>query len=451
MLLICNNSTGLFMIFIKQHLAHKAVLAAILFINVILISCSDTEFTVGKNFVEPQTNVLLIDTFTVQTSTVLIDSIETSGDSILLVGYFEDELVGKVKSNSFFQIGIPEVFNIETGDIFDSITLCLQYSGYSFGDTTIVYKFSVHNLLRQPETFDDGYLYNTSEIEYSEEPVANVSVVPHPKSGDSLEIIFPYEFGKTLFDSILSNSEMVTSETLFLEYFNGFAFINDSSVSASIIGFKANPTALNLRIYYHRIGQFKQALTCDFPITNIENQFNQITHDFTGTKLEGLANQKTSLSSISTDDLAFLYGGIGLLPKIQFPHLQEIQYFDRGTILKAELVIEPESSSYTKFDLPNNLLLYKADKYNRFSGALTNTDGEILYASFVRDNIFHEQTRYTFDISNYIISSLSDGVYDNESGLFICTPASTFANSIARLIMKCRKPGPVLKIYYATY
>jgi hypothetical protein len=422
-----------------------------LFLLLLVYSCDKGDFTIGENFVEPKTSVILIDTFTVTTSTVLIDSMVTSGDSLLLIGNYSDGILGNVNSKSFFQIGLPDEFNIEENDIYDSISLCLQFSGYSYGDTTCLFSFTVNELIEELETDDQGYLYNTSSIEYKNEAIASLSILPHPSRKNSITLKLPDLFGKAIFDSIQNNSDIVSSKDLFLNYFKGLAIISNSNNSNSIIGFKATPENLKIRIYYHRFEEIKEDLYCDFPLTNNANQFNEISHDFSGTMLEGLVNQKNSLPSTKTNNVTFLLGGVGLLPKIQFPFLQEMMYFDRGEILKAELVIKPEHKSYSFFNLPQNLLLYSANKHNYFSSAITNLDGDIVYSRLALDELYNENTSYTFDISSYILSSLKNGFYDAENGLFISTQSSLYTNLITRLILECNDPAPKLKIYYAKF
>lgn len=414
-------------------------------------SCDETAFTIGSDLIESQTHVTMIDTFTVSTSTIIIDSMPTSGDSILLVGSYNDNVLGKILSNSFFQIGLPDNFGIVEDDVFDSITIRFYYSGYSYGDTTGKFGFTIHQLREQPDPYDDGYLYNTTKVAYYDEVLASFYKTPRPSRKDSVEITLPYSLGLDFFNRILEDDDALASEDAFLEYFSGLAFIADSSVSNSIIGFKANSTNLNIRIYYHRYGNVLEELYCDLPMTNSDYQFNQILHDFSGTDLAPLITQRNALPSEQSDNKAFLLGGIGIMPKLQFPYLQELINYNRGEILKAELILEPDKASYYSFSLPESLLLYQADKYNRFSDPIYDGDGNVQIADFYIDEIFHESTKYAFDITYFIVNALDDGSYSAEDGLFLSTESSLYTNYITRLILECKNPAPKLKIYYVTY
>ena len=73
-----------------------------------MISCgTDTdagEFVVGSDYLAVSNKVILIDTVTVEMSTINFDSLVTSSQSRILIGNYEDPLFGKIKSNSYFQL-----------------------------------------------------------------------------------------------------------------------------------------------------------------------------------------------------------------------------------------------------------------------------------------------------------------------------------------------------------
>ena len=69
-----------------------------------IISCgtdTDTgEFVVGSDYLAVSNKVILIDTVTVEMSTINFDSLVTSAQSRILVGNYDDPIFGKIKSNS---------------------------------------------------------------------------------------------------------------------------------------------------------------------------------------------------------------------------------------------------------------------------------------------------------------------------------------------------------------
>ena len=134
------------------------------------MSCTKSDsFSTGKDFVEPNTKLSIVDTFRVDLSTVLLDSISSSGTNIALVGQYFDNDFGAVSSMGYFEPGF-NTLNIEENAIFDSAAISLVFSGYSFGDTTSLMSISIHQLNERIDLRDNNYLYNRSSFSYSDNP-----------------------------------------------------------------------------------------------------------------------------------------------------------------------------------------------------------------------------------------------------------------------------------------
>ncbi len=419
----------------------------------ILVSCSKdvNEFTLGQEFVESQTAIIIIDTFGIELSTVIIDSIPTSGTEAALIGSYEDETFGKVTSHSYFQVGLPEYTFIDDNDIYDSITLLLRYSGYSYGDTLQPLRIIVHRLLEEIEPDESGYLYNTSSFSYYLNDIGAKTFIPRPGIDDSVEIKLSDNIGMDLFNKLMDDDEVLSTEDNFLSYFNGIAIVSDENINRAIIGFKAIEEDLLVRIYSHRIGETLTVLHNDFPLVYSDRQFNHIQHDFSNIVLDILERQKEAVASSTTGDKTYVQGGTALMTKIRFPSLQDILLFEQGIIIKAELVVTPVKSSYSVFSLPEDLILYETDKINRLGNVIYNSDGSVTTASFVLDELYNEETSYTFDITEFINDELSDNYFDIDHGLLICLPSDRLLESFDRLILEAANPLPKLKLYYMTY
>jgi len=182
-----------------------------------------------------------------------------------------------------------------------------------------------------------------------------------------------------------------------------------------------------------------------------DRQFNSIQHDFSNSELNIVKSQKEAIPSLKTSDKAFVQGGTALMTKIKFPYLQDILLFEQGLVIKAELIITPVKSSYNDFSLPEDLILYETDKINRLGDVIYNSDGTVHTASFVLDELYNEETSYTFNITNFINNELSDHYFDTEHGLLISLPSSKMLASFERLILEARNPKPKLKLYYLSY
>ena len=150
---------------------HKFIL--ILLFAMTVFSCgtdSDAgEFVVGSDYLALSNKVVLIDTVSVEMSTINFDSLVTSNQSRILVGNYDDPIYGKVKSNSYFQLASSSYALMSGGSdtettnyVFDSISMILKYDNYYYGDTTKVQTFNIHRLLQKvkPNTEDNNFYNN---------------------------------------------------------------------------------------------------------------------------------------------------------------------------------------------------------------------------------------------------------------------------------------------------
>ncbi len=416
----------------------------------ILQSCSeDKEFTIGESFIETKTRIQVLDTFTVELSTVIMDSLYTSGTGILFAGNYEDSTFGKVTCNSYFQIGLPSIGDMSINDVYDSIVLIMQYSGYSYGDTTQPVRISAHLLDENLETDEDGNLYNCSLIDYDEEIIGTTHFIPHPDSLDSIRIRLDDAIGTDLFEKCMNNDETVTLESSFLNYIKGIAIIADENEGNSIIGFKAGEGEIVLRLYTHRIAETYEEIPYDFVLYEEEKQFNQIIHDFSMCPLENLRNRKEDLPFTETGNRTYVQGGTGLMTKIQFPYLEELMFFERGIIMNVQLILVPDKESYFDFDLPEYLVFYETNKNNNFGNVLSDDYGYALTPVFTLDEMFHEETSYSFNITSFIKNEFADDYFDIEHGLLLSLPTDELLSTFERLVLDPEETK--LRLYYLTY
>ena len=133
---------------IKSVVSSQKLSLLIIFItSFFLNTCKENpgEFTLGEEFIESQTYITLIDTFSANLSTVILDTVITSGTESMLIGNYRDNVFGKITSHSYFQIGIPdslELYDVQNDDIYDSLNLIIRYNNYFFGDTTRLQRIS---------------------------------------------------------------------------------------------------------------------------------------------------------------------------------------------------------------------------------------------------------------------------------------------------------------------
>jgi len=187
---------------------------------IIVYACNknDAELTFGEKYINARSSLTLIDTFTVEFSTIRLDSIQTSNTNTILVGHYQDESFGEINCTGFIELTSPTDYGISSSEVYDSMALILNYTNY-YGDTTRQFSITVHQLIEsiEPES-DDDYFYNTSSVSYNLLELGSKQFYPKPFSKDSiLTIKLDDIIGKYLFDGLKINDEDVTLSEKFLE------------------------------------------------------------------------------------------------------------------------------------------------------------------------------------------------------------------------------------------
>lgn len=426
---------------------------SIIFVTGLILNSSCTEkyeFTMGQDFFDSQTRLQVIDTFSVKLSTVLVDSLKTSATRIALTGNYRDDIFGSVNVGAFFDLGYQDFEDIEEKAVYDSAAFSLRYTGYSYGDTTALLTLNIHMLTENIEPYS-GYLYNTSSFDYSPEVTGSVSFYPAPESADTAEYIPVNALGEDLFNKIRDKDENLSNSELFSDYLKGFIITSGSPENKSVIGFKADKDNLKLIIYYHIEAEEPEKKEITLSMGQENHQFNSVKFDHTNTPLNDLDTEGNVIPSYRTNNYGFLQGMVGLIPKLQFPSLNEILAIRRWKILKAELVIEPVYESYDMFGLPKQLYIYDTDRENRVNTILLDDKGNPLTATLEYDVVYEEEVRYTYDITKFINNELSDAYFDYDHGLMPGLAEDDFTSTLDRLLIECENPPIKLRIYFLTY
>ena len=405
-------------------------------------------FTLGEEFIETQTDITLIDTFSVSLSTVLLDKVETSGTENMLIGNYEDKFLGKISCNSYFQIGIPTSIDIENEDVYDSLYLVIYSNGYFRGDTTKPQGIYVYQLTENIVTETDEVLTNQSTFSYNPNPIGTIIYNPKPTSAeDSVLIKINDNVGLDLFLKINEESDVISNNELFIDQFHGLVLKADEAYTGSVVGFNVNSSDVKLVLCTTRFGEHgREEIRNEFTMYDSTKQFNQITYDLSSTLLKPLAEQRYELPTTNTHGLAFLQAGVGLIIRVDFPSLSNILMFEQGTIVKAELIVLSVDTGNDDGDLNSSLLLYKSDKINRVQSSIASA------SKITTGESYEEEITYTFDITDYLKDELDDLYFDpEESGLLITLSSTALSSTLERLIIDNKSPKTKLKIYYLTY
>ncbi|QSW90581.1 DUF4270 family protein [Flavobacterium endoglycinae] len=436
----------------------------LLFFALTMFSCgTDTdagEFVVGSDYLALSNKVVMIDTVTVEMSTINFDSLVTSSQSRILIGNYDDPIFGKVKSNSYFQLsGSSYALNNSGSDteavnfVFDSISMILKYDNYYYGDTTQVQKFDIHRLTQKvkPNTDDDSF-YNNSTLTYSDESLGTISYKPRPTEKDSINIRMNDALGAALFQKIKSRE--ITNFDSFTEYLKGLVLVPSTSNSSSVIGFSTSTSKVRLYYSKYQADTEDESYYLDFTVLNTDKQFNSISLDKTGTLIQNLPISSSKLSSAATNKQGFIQSGTGVACRIDFPNIKKLKYIsDNGAIVDAKLILKPVNNSYSdKYPLADSLKVYVGDNLNRISGSLQSSSGAAVFGILnKKSDEFNENVGYTIPLGNFLQKEMLRSA-DSRSSLILTLPG--ISKSVNRLVLGDQKHQDnkiQLKIYYLSY
>jgi len=438
----------------------------VFFVFIVVISCdSDVDegkFIVGSDYLSVTNKVLLLDTLTVELSTIQLDSLITSNTSRILVGNYLDPLFGNVVSESYFQL-TPTSYTIEdaTSDtnapnyVFDSIAMILKYDRYYYGDTTKVQNLSVHQLTQKvkPVSIDNSVtsFYNKSKLKYESQSLGALAYRPRPIGRDSLNIRLSDSFGSALFLKL--QKKEITDVNELIDYFKGIVIKSGSSSSNCMVGFG---TSSVIRMYYSdsKSKIEEKSLYRDFAIADLNKQFNAIQSDRTGTLIENLPTSRYNLPSVNIFNQSFTQSGTGVMSRVSFPNLKQLQYIAaKGSIIKAELFIRPVKNSYSKsFPLADSLQVYTSDNLNRITSRLYGNDGNPVYGILnTKEDEFNESIGYTIPIGDFLRKEVLK-LTETKASLLLALPS--FDKGVNRVVFgdQSNKESKLqVKIYYITY
>ena len=129
---------------------HRLPGALLLGLMLLAAGCTKDIGSIGVGLPNAQTNTgaYLLDTLTIRASTVLRDSVVTSGSPYLLVGRYTDPVLGTLTARSILRLGVAGGnFRPDPTYQYDSLTLVLKPDAYRYGDTTKTQAlFEVHRL-----------------------------------------------------------------------------------------------------------------------------------------------------------------------------------------------------------------------------------------------------------------------------------------------------------------
>lgn len=321
--------------------------------------CTSQYMEIGNNWISTNERVAMIDTCSVDISSIRIDSVQTSGGNAVYAGCRESPYWGRTDISSYLTFKATEDYEdsstpeYEERIIFDSLTLYMVPDSTFCGDTLLPMTYQVYRLSETVEPDDDNVLYSHHEFSFNPDPVAEKTFYPHPFRGRAVEIRLSDELGEEMLGKIVDGDEEMTDDDSFREYFNGL-LLKSAGAPGSISGFKGQDTLCMMKLYYRTQDYAEpEEHVLEFHLDSTY-LFNHVESDYTGTPLAAL----------------------------------------EGSYCK---------QNYSS--LPSTVNLYIMDENNiSTGGAITASDGETLQSGSLTydEMMFPESTYYTYDITDFI-------------------------------------------------
>lgn len=419
----------------------------IAFISFSWFACKKVDIQFGNQFLDNgYTQVVKVDSFSVDLSTVYVDSFVTSGKNVAMIGAYSDPVFGQINSNTYLEV-VPPVFtdlsyysdSFKTTS-FDSLALVIRPDKSYFGDTSKPLRLNVNSLSESIVPYANGvynYIYNTRVFTVNSNLLGTKTISLRPNSGDSVIIRLDDVLGNELLKKFQDPNDVDNKTTdAFLQYFKGLRISADPG---SQLIFGASDSVV-MRLYYKKAGLYQENRHMDFTLANAAHQFNNITVDRSGTVLKDLSTAK-QLSSTATANAAYTLYMAGAMAKLRFPTARDILKLpDFAKILKATLIIRPVRGTYGTglYQLPPELRLSTTTQLNQIGDDLSivesNGSSTVQNGNLVVDDLYGENTIYSYDISSYLRGVIADGTI-NANGLLLLPAASTFDTRFGRVVI----------------
>jgi hypothetical protein len=403
-------------------------------------------------------DIVVVDTATVQMSTVRVDSTATAGTGFLQIGEYNDDYFGKVRSRAFLQVAPPSLPKITAFDGYDSLYLIMLFrKGNPFyGDTTSELTINVNQVnelyqlsdARQQRAFYSNWSFGIDPTPLGTSKVRMYPSIPYSTQGfaDTVKVRLDQALGAQLFNMIYNNADTITKSANWLNWFHGLCISADPALGSKGVIYGFSDSAI-MRVYYHEVGATTALKTIDFGVTNKSFQFNNITVDRTSSPLAALkapvpglpAQTPPATLSTALGGAGYVQSATGLNVKLTFPYLNGIAHRpDYLSVVRAVLTVRPVGPSFTTtWTLPPQLTINYTDLNNVIGAPLpSSTTGSAQSGNMTVNYAVPQNTSYSYDVTNFIKTQILDvSVGAADRGLMLSVPSPNDVNSFARTVL----------------
>lgn len=430
-------------------------LCTVLVCSAIFTSCEKIDIDFGSDSTDTDPNITYYDNYAVTIATAKSDSFLTSGNSVFCIGSHTDPVFGKIKAGSYVQLNLPAYNPVVNSTVtFDSLELVIKPNGQFYGDSSLPVTVNVFRLTApiEDKVNGDSY-YNTRSFAYQPSPIGQKSISLYGKSGTAVHIKLSAALGQELLDKFRTSDNDVATADNFISYFKGLYISTDSINTNSVFYFTAHTDSMLVRLHYHENSLFTEDKALNFGFTATK-QFSNISFRHSGTAFTSFVNNKKQLiASTASNNQSFLNTALGTSIKISFPGLLDLkETHPYIKVVKAILIVKPDTAAYSfPYQLPASLYLYQTDATNIPGTGIyyTGTSSSSLQnGDLVTDPLYGENTYYSYDITQFINTKISEGQF-SESALLLYSSLGSFDSGLQRLVIndQTKNRSVQLKLY----
>jgi len=304
--------------------------------------------------------------FTLDGSQTLFDSINTRNQTVIMAGRYQDGTFGKVEANGFAQLGLVNLNRLlPESAVFDSVRLEMFIDFFHGNDFSQPQVFSVHRLAEP--IYDSLPYFTTSSTNYENVALGAVNKTFVPGVDSMLIMKLDQAFGQDLFTKAKASANELRTNNEFKAFFNGMAFVPGASNDKSVLGLRVQDERSRLVLYYRTE---TDTLEYDFNFAG-HNHYSQVIFSPQGSVVQNVTVPYQDVD-LGTGKY-YTQSSTGLVTKIDFSQIKGLlDTLDNYKINLAELEIMVDES--TEFLRPPNSLLFY---YVGADGRIVNVQGTV--------------------------------------------------------------------------
>lgn len=433
-------------------------------------------YRVGDVFTDTKTVFGYVDTFSLKMSTIRLDSFVTSGNQDLFIGYYKDEEIGNVYTETYVPIMFSAKKSISEYSIYDSMVICFKPNGEWMGDTVLNRRVNIYEVQEEikPQVIANRqYMFNNQRLQRSDECLATVDIKPFPRQGLVSWARMSDSLGQTWFEKLRVMDEEMASNVDFQRYFRGICIVPEATdytwglnflglnTSTSydpneLSGYAEYARQFEIRLYYREPGDMENDSYMTFVLNPNGYMYNHMVSDGTGTAFENLQIDGDRVFSSESGHKSYIQTGSGLALRLDFPTLSELRASSEYmNVVDARLVIRPKDGSVDDtYKLPSTLYVAVTDESNDLYVNLTDMMGNVVSSPIYYGNAQqHEDPFYSFSVLKFIRSWIKKPTMDYSS-LIVLPSDMENATTFKRVVMDDNTyfgENVQLQVYYVTY